>query len=146
MRPDWDAREDEPIFKMEIVLPRWSAASDRLKHSIVDHELRRLQTNSKGNSIVVTHTLEEFPEIIERWGFYLEDRRHFAEICAAALQRERAGSSPAGELVRKGATDQTRAWGPRYSTGYSGLQLNQSLSFPQTAVPQAPHASHGRTP
>src|SRR5215471_1632004 len=42
-RPDWESGEDEPVFKMEVVLPRWQAASGRLKHAIVDHELRHLQ-------------------------------------------------------------------------------------------------------
>jgi hypothetical protein len=85
-RPDWEGGEDKPVFNMEIVLPRWQAASGRLKHAIVDHELRHLQTSSRGKLMVVPHTLEEFSDVIKCWGFYLEDRRHFAEVCVAALQ------------------------------------------------------------
>ncbi len=84
------------ILVMEIVKPEWDFADARKRFATVDHELSHVKVTDKAKLLIIKHFLEEFPEVIDRWGVYLEDRRQFAQTCARQLRLEAAGQLPDG--------------------------------------------------
>lgn len=84
------------ILVMEIVKPEWDFADARKRFATVDHELSHVKVTDKAKLLIIKHFLEEFPEVIDRWGVYLEDRREFAQTCRRQLRLEAAGQLPDG--------------------------------------------------
>ncbi|MGH9823216.1 MAG: putative metallopeptidase [Blastocatellia bacterium] len=87
------------VLLIEFVAHLWESLPRNGMWGIVDHELLHAQRNSKNNIVLVPHFNEEFPEAINRWGFYLGGRREYAIVYAQVLEEERAGRRPDGVLI-----------------------------------------------
>jgi hypothetical protein len=74
--------EKQYDFYIEIGWTEWSELTLQQKIALIDHELCHAAFSlDKGKFIIVGHTVEEFREIIERYGFWTESVKAFGEAC-----------------------------------------------------------------
>ena len=56
----------------------WNQMDDKTKRALVDHELCHCGCDVDGYYLV-NHSVEDFSEIIDRWGFWKKDVQEFAD-------------------------------------------------------------------
>lgn len=60
----------DTYFLMDVALDTWETLTDKQKTALVDHELCHFGFDDTGNRIINPHDVEEFAEIIERYGVW----------------------------------------------------------------------------
>jgi hypothetical protein len=66
----------------------WDKMEDKDKIALVDHELCHCGNDADG-TYTLPHTLEEFKEIIDRYGFWKDDIKQFAEAIEGVYHKVR---------------------------------------------------------
>lgn len=76
-------------FIMEISWKHWCKLTPLQKKALVDHELChggvRVDKKGKIKFILIGHDVEEFKEIVGRYGFWKDDLRDFGETCKGVI-------------------------------------------------------------
>lgn len=81
----------------------WSSAEPRIRQALLDHELCHCGINDHGAPVILPHPIEEFPEIIQRHGFWSASLFSAASAFKQAVQLDLGLALPParpGELVR----------------------------------------------
>jgi predicted metallopeptidase len=90
--------EQEGWFLIQIVLPNWDAFEARGHVAILDHEICHIHYSDETDTLGLRpHTVEEFPEIVERHGAYEPGLERFME----ALQRGEEDPSTRDEILER---------------------------------------------
>ncbi len=84
------ANSEEPFFCIIIAHPAWEVLPQKHREALVDHELCHcgIEVNEKGDTKLVLrhHDIEEFGEIVHRWGAWSPDVQDFLQ---AALRTKK---------------------------------------------------------
>ncbi|MCU1356411.1 MAG: hypothetical protein JWM89_1829 [Acidimicrobiales bacterium] len=98
--------EPPPFFVIEIALDTWGidvedegrwGLSDEQRVALVDHELHHCQVDEDGRPYMRPHDIEEFDEILARYGPWKSDVRRFVEIAKGV--RRLPGLDGKGEVA-----------------------------------------------
>jgi len=90
------AGEQEPWFLIQIVVPNWETHEARAHVAILDHEICHIDYNDETDNLRLRpHSVEEFPEVVERHGAYHPALEHFYE----ALERGEEDDSTRQEIL-----------------------------------------------
>jgi predicted metallopeptidase len=88
--------EQDPWFLIQIVVPNWEPLEPRQQIAVLDHEICHIDYNDETDSHRLRdHTVEEFPEIVERHGAYHWSLEHFYE----AISRGEEDPSTRDEML-----------------------------------------------
>jgi len=68
----------------------WRELQPMQRAVLVDHELAHCTTNEKGNFAMCHHDVEEFHEIIDRWGLWRGSLRTLADVMRPQLEMQLA--------------------------------------------------------
>jgi predicted metallopeptidase len=75
--------EPEPFFLIQIVVPNWDNFEARQHVAILDHEICHIHYNDETDVMGLRpHTVEEFPEVVDRHGAYHPSLERFYEALA----------------------------------------------------------------
>jgi hypothetical protein len=78
------AGSEEPFFCIIIAHPAWEVLPQKHREALVDHELCHcgIEVNEKGDTKLVLrhHDIEEFGEIVHRWGAWSPDVQEFLQV------------------------------------------------------------------
>ena len=79
---------EKGFFVIEIVESVWETLSELQKTALIHHELLHLSYSiqpdtGKWSLCIVAHDLEEFREIVTRYGFWKDNVQAFSDVCVA---------------------------------------------------------------
>ena len=74
-----EPKEPQGFFVIEIVKRVWMQLDEKSKRALIDHELTHLWVNDDGSLSIRPHDLEEFNDIVRRYGLWRADIELFLE-------------------------------------------------------------------
>jgi predicted metallopeptidase len=88
--------EQDAFFLIQVVVPNWETFEPRQQVAVLDHEICHIDYNDEKDSYALRdHTVQEFPEIVERHGAYHPSLEYFYE----ALSRGEEDPSTRDEML-----------------------------------------------
>lgn len=88
--------EPEPFFLIQIAVPNWAALEPRAQIAVLDHEVCHIDYNEETDTMALRdHSIEEFPEIVDRHGAYHLGLENFYH----ALERGESDDSTRQEMI-----------------------------------------------
>lgn len=94
----WDRADGEPeaFFLIIVAVPNWITLEPRAQIAVLDHEVCHIEYNEETDSLALRdHSIEEFPEVVERHGAYHAGLEHFYH----ALERGESDDSTCKEMI-----------------------------------------------
>lgn len=119
-------------FLMEINFDAWRFLDARARVALIDHELSHFARDQDGGCVILSHDVEEFGSIVNRWGLWKLDLKRFGETVVRTTQRDLFGDNAASDpqAVLKDVTekviDQAQAFVDEHGAGDGDTKVTLS--------------------
>jgi hypothetical protein len=75
--------DEDYRFLIDFNIEIWNELTLDQQMALVDHELCHCGLDENGIAYLIPHSVEEFRQIITRYGFWKDDVKAFADVCKA---------------------------------------------------------------